>query len=159
MGPPAALTMQVDAAAQGQVFLLSFLLGGILGLFYDLLRAIRRSSGRRGLSFLLDLLFWVTVSVLLFWVALFRESGEVRLYIPAAFLAGGTLYLVTLSPFVLPGLLQILEWLAKIGRWLASPAVRAVKTAKKVCGTSEVFSMKIFYNIFIIYLHFAFLSM
>jgi spore cortex biosynthesis protein YabQ len=126
--------MHVDVAAQGQIFLLSLLLGAILGLVYDVLRAVRRSAGRRGLAFVLDVLFWLSVVVLLFWVALFRENGRVRLYVSAAFLAGAGLYLLTLSRLVLPGLLQILDWLGKFWRLLTAPVRKGAGLAKKVCG-------------------------
>ena len=126
--------MHVDVAAQGQIFLTGLLLGAILGLMYDVLRAFRRSAGWRWLAFVLDVLFWLSVAVLLFWVALFRENGRVRLYVSAAFLAGGGLYLLTLSRLVLPGLLQILEWMGKFWGFLTAPLKKGAGAAKKVCG-------------------------
>ena len=87
--------MYVDVTDQARILAQSVLTGACLGLAYDVLRALRRGLKARWISFFLDLLFWIGVTVLLFWMALVRESGEVRLYLAAAFLLGGGTYLLT----------------------------------------------------------------
>jgi spore cortex biosynthesis protein YabQ len=124
--------MYVDVTRQAQILLDSVLTGVALGIAYDVLRALRRSFGWRWLAFLLDILFWLGVILLLFRMALMGEGGEVRLYLAAAFLVGGGVYLLTLSRLVLPLLLQILELLAKFWRWITIPARKTAGAAKKV---------------------------
>ena len=124
--------MHVDVAEQARVLLQSILLGAGLGLVYDVLRALRRSLGWRWLAFLLDLLFWLGTIALLFFMALTRETGQLRLYLPAAFLLGGGVYLLTLSRLVLPLLLKILAALGKFWRWSTEPARKGGRLAKKV---------------------------
>ena len=119
-------------AEQARVLLQSILLGAGLGLVYDVLRALRRSLGWRWLAFLLDLLFWLGTIALLFFMALTRETGQLRLYLPAAFLLGGGVYLLTLSRLVLPLLLKILAALGKFWRWSTEPARKGGRLAKKV---------------------------
>lgn len=129
--------MYVDVAGQARVFLQSILIGAGLGLVYDVLRAVRRSLKSRGTAFLLDLLFWLGVTGLLFWLALFRENGQVRLYLAAALLLGGGGYLLTLSRQVLPFLLKILELLAKFWGWITAPARKGAELVKKVCSNQK----------------------
>ena len=76
-------------------FFLSILLGAVLGLLYDLLRAVRLRGGR-GLGHLLDAAYCLTAagSVALFVLS---GDGELRLFELAGTLGGAVLY------FCLPG--------------------------------------------------------
>ena len=124
--------MYVDVLSQARTLAQGILLGAGLGLVYDMMRALRRALGLRWLGFVLDLLFWLGTTALLFVMALLREDGRVRLYLAAAFLLGGGAYLLTLSRLVLPLLLKLLSWAAKLWGWMTAPARKGARLAKKV---------------------------
>lgn len=125
--------MHIDVAEQARMLLQSLLIGVGLGLAYDVLRAVRRSLRLRWVAFVLDLLFWLCVTVLLFVVAMLGEAGEVRLYLGALFLVGSGIYLLTLSRLVLPMLLWLLSAIGKIWTFLTAPLRIGLRRVKKVC--------------------------
>jgi len=124
--------MHVDVADQAQMLLRCLATGAGLGLVYDVLRAIRRSLRLRWVAFILDLLFWIGVTVLLFVLALLGEAGEVRLYLSGLFLVGGGVYLLTLSRLVLPSLLWVMAGIGKIWAFLTAPLRSGLRYTKKV---------------------------
>ena len=90
--------MELPIALQTVQFLLSALLGAGLGLWYDLLRSVRR---RWGLTALLDSLFGLTVAVALLLFALTAGRGEFRLFFFGGIFCGAALYFLTVSPYIL----------------------------------------------------------
>ena len=101
--------MYVEVGAQAAIFGQGMLLGVLLGVIYDGMRAARRSIHLRALAFALDLLFWLGVIAALFALTLLRDNGQVQIYHMAAFLLGGGLYFATASRLVLPVLLWAAE--------------------------------------------------
>ena len=85
-------------AAQAFSLLLSGLGGIGLGLFYDLLRPIRRRTG----DLLLDLLFCLGAAVLCFCSAMRAPTGRLGVWELGATLLGLCLYLDLLSPTLFP---------------------------------------------------------
>ena len=90
------MSLALSPLLQAQTFLLCLAFGGALGLLYDLLRLLRLLF--RPLRGLLDLLFWLSVCLILFFTATFLENGQVRLYTAAALTLGGAWYFLLLSP-------------------------------------------------------------
>jgi tryptophan-rich sensory protein len=93
--------MTVDVAQQGRALCQALLLGGAMGVVYDLFRILRVRVKVRLLGPLLDLLFWLAATAALFVWSQSAWGGQVRLYGAAFCLAGGALYFWALSPFFL----------------------------------------------------------
>ena len=66
--------MYVEVGAQAAIFGQGMLLGVLLGVIYDGMRAARRSIHLRALAFALDLLFWLGVIAALFALTLLRDN-------------------------------------------------------------------------------------
>lgn len=85
-------------------------LGAVLGLFYDLLRAIRtRFRLKRWGTGLLDVVFSVTGTVCFLLLLLRGTDGRLRFYLPLGLAMGFLLYRKTVSRWVLHLLLRLLK--------------------------------------------------
>ncbi|MBE6955975.1 MAG: hypothetical protein E7450_00775 [Ruminococcaceae bacterium] len=93
--------MEISIAQQGRAMAQSLLLGAAAGVAYDLIRVLRVRIRVRGLGAVLDLLFWVGLTLALFAWSLEAWGGWVRLYGAAGLLVGGGIYFCLLSPPVL----------------------------------------------------------
>ena len=90
--------MELQLAAQAFSLLLSGLGGLGLGLFYDLLRPLRRRTGDPGW----DLLFCLGAAALCFGFAMRAPTGRLGVLELGAALLGLCLYLSLLSPTLFP---------------------------------------------------------
>lgn len=93
--------MSVDIARQGQAVCQALLLGGVLGLVYDLMRVLRRRIPLPGLGGALDFLFWVLATAGLFLFSQQAWDGQVRLYGAVFCFLGGAAYFWGMSPLAL----------------------------------------------------------
>lgn len=78
-------------------FLASIILAILVGILYDIFRAIRRYSK---ITLLWDILMWVSVLFLTLSVWFFVQNGEVRWYMIIGAVLSGIIYLLTLSKYV-----------------------------------------------------------
>ena len=92
--------MTTDVALQVQSLCRAVLLGGALGVVYDLMRVIRRRCPRPLLGGALDLLFWLGATAALFRFSHDAWNGQVRLYGALFCLLGGCAYFWGISPLV-----------------------------------------------------------
>ena len=115
----------------GVAFLLAaLLLGGAMGVVYDLFRILRVRVHVRLLGPILDLLFWLGVTAGLFALTLLRDDGQVRIFHMAAVSLGGGAYFLTLSRLILPVLLWLAGRIRALFRLLTAPARRAGRGTK-----------------------------
>lgn len=82
------------------MFFRSILLGGTLGLLYDLLRALRALGGRIWGGVLDSVYCVLSLSLLFFFVM--AGDGELRLFFLVGALGGGILFFCLLSPILRP---------------------------------------------------------
>ncbi|MCD7754006.1 MAG: spore cortex biosynthesis protein YabQ [Clostridiales bacterium] len=122
--------MEVAVALQLRELGTGLLTGLGLGLFYDLLRILRRRRPGRGLGLALDVVFWLTVCAALLLVTLETGTGIVRGYTGAAIAGGCLLYLWLVSPLLLPLGLRAAEGLAVVWHFLTTPA-RVIRSTQK----------------------------
>ena len=98
--------MTVTVWEQAYSLLGGLVLGVATGLLYELLRCVRYRVRGRIFCALLDLLFWLLVTVALFLWSVAAGRGVVRLSVCAALFLGCAGYLHFLSPPLLPHLLR-----------------------------------------------------
>ena len=94
--------MGVDLSQQMTAFLLSWVLGALLGVAFDLLRLPPRRRGARWLRPLLDGLFCLFTALCIVAFTLRPGDGELRLYMLGGIAGGALLYLTLLSPLLAP---------------------------------------------------------
>ena len=93
--------MSTDIALQIQGLCRAVLLGGTLGVVYDLMRIVRRRCPHPILGSVLDFLFWLGATAALFCFSHDAWEGQVRLYGALFCLLGGCAYFWGVSPFVM----------------------------------------------------------
>ena len=94
--------MILSLHAQAQLFLLTILLGGGLGLVYDGLRVFRHALPHEIFWVQMeDGLFWFLAVFLVFGVMLRASSGEIRFFSIFGLFGGLGLYFLTLSRLVI----------------------------------------------------------
>ena len=92
--------MSGEVARQLQVLCQALLLGGAMGLAYDLLRIVRVRLRLPLAEGALDLLFWLGATAALFVWSQGAWGGQVRWYGAVFCLLGGGAYFRSLSPWV-----------------------------------------------------------
>jgi len=94
--------MILSLQGQAQLFLLTVLLGGALGLVYDCLRVFRIIIPHKRLWIQMeDGLFWLSAVFFVFAVMLGANEGEIRFFTILGMFGGMGLYFLTLSRLVI----------------------------------------------------------
>ena len=106
--------MELPVAAQALQAAYSVLAGALLGLVYDVFRALRRAAVRRWAHSALDALFCLAAGFFLFFFALAWGDGRLRGFMLCCLAAGWGVYLLTFSRHVSAILETIVKKLGKV---------------------------------------------
>lgn len=128
--------MLIYVLDQLHVFFAAIYTGFVIGIIYDLFGMLRRlSKAGRYLTGLLDLIFWTFAAMFSFAVLFYVNSGEIRAYGFLGMILGFTVYLCTLSRFVVIFLDFITKLLIGIFSFLLNilfnPVGMVVRSCKK----------------------------
>ncbi len=94
--------MILSAHDQAELFLLTILLGGLMGLLYDGLRLFRRILPHKRFWIQTeDFLYWIILALAVFSVLLHKNAGEIRFFIFLGLGGGLLLYFLVCSPFIM----------------------------------------------------------
>lgn len=129
--------MEQPLLQQSEQFLLSLALGAALGVWYDLLRGLRRNV--RFLTHAADAVFCLTVLFGALCTALFVGGGQYRLFMAIGTASGAALYFLTLGRVFLP----LFDGFWRI---LTAPARLACRFFKKSAKKLRFFSKNLFSN-------------
>lgn len=139
--------MSAEIMGELDFLLRSMLLGVMITFLYDVIRIFRRVV-RHGAFFvsLEDLIYWIFVSVSIFYLLYRENNGILRWFVVMGAAAGMLLYKMTLSrPFVRFGAWGIgsaLEFLGKIFRFLTKPLrIMGCSAKKQLTKAWKVFKM------------------
>ncbi|MDP4095041.1 MAG: spore cortex biosynthesis protein YabQ [Bacillota bacterium] len=111
--------MQVSVSSQVYVFLFSLLGGAIISFIYDLFRIKRKAIKTGTLGMLLeDTLYWIIVTIVIFFIVYLSNDGELRGYIFIGVILGVILYLLLLSKFVIGSALIVLRLLYRVFKFI-----------------------------------------
>ena len=128
--------MILSLHAQAQLFLLTVLLGGGMGLFYDGLRVFRHALRHNAFWVQAeDGLFWLLAVFLVFCVMLHANAGEIRFFTILGLFGGMGLYFLTLSPLMLRVFRGLFRLLGRILQTLFAPVRFFLKFLKKISKT------------------------
>jgi len=139
--------MILSMPAQAWLFLTTVGVGAAVGLFYDFFRVLRKTTPHGKIAVQIeDILFWLAVTVVIFYYMLHRNFGEIRVFVLLGIGIGAVLYLATVSFWVVKAAVAVVEYLKKVIiaivrilllpfqlllGWLTPPAKKASATTRK----------------------------
>ena len=107
--------MILSMADQARFFIWTMVLGAAAGIIYDVFRIVRRMIKHHDIfTQIEDLIYWLVVSVLIFYFILHRNNGEVRIYAIVGVFSGMCLYFISLSQAFVTASVAVINILKKI---------------------------------------------
>lgn len=106
--------MRVSINQQASIFIITVFVGFFIGFIYDLFRIFRKTLKHPNILIQVeDLLYWIFVSLTMFYILLHKNYGEVRAFsIIGAFL-GMIIYFLTLSQIFVPITVKVINFVKK----------------------------------------------
>ena len=124
--------MGISVAAQGKAMVQALLLGVAAGLLYDLFRILRVRIRWRFLGSILDLAFWLCVTVVLFLWSLDAWGGWIRIYGAVGLVVGGTIYFWLFSRVILYLGYRAADFVTVLCRLALLPLISTISLLKKI---------------------------
>ena len=127
---------------QGHILLVMFVLGVVLGVGYDGIRVIRRLvDARKVAEYISDLIYWLVVTVIVWYVQNRETDGVIRFCQLLVGAAGMILYFATISPAVVWILYTPLHFVGKLFarsyRYIGKEMNALNARIKKHCNKTE----------------------
>lgn len=127
---------------QGHILLVMFVLGVVLGVGYDGIRVIRRLvDARKVAEYISDLIYWLVVTVIVWYVQNQETDGVMRFCQLLVGAAGMILYFATISPAVVWILYTPLHFVGKLFarsyRYIGKEMNALNARIKKHCNKTE----------------------
>lgn len=100
-------------------FCISFAVGVVLLIGYDLLRALRRVFTHSNLMLAIeDFCYWTFAGIASFCVIFLKNDGVLRGFSLAAIIIGMILYHKSLSPYIVKSIAKIMQVITDIVKWI-----------------------------------------
>ncbi len=101
--------------SQVYAFIVTILIGVTIGILFDFYKVIKGVIRPRKIAaYLGDLLFWIISTLVVFFLLLVGNWGELRFYVAIGVITGALAYLKLLRGFVIRILLFAIFWLKKM---------------------------------------------
>ena len=111
--------MILSMSNQAVVFLTTVIVGALIGFIFDLFRILRMIISHKKNAFwiqLEDLVFWVFVSGLMFFVMFNQNYGEIRVYLIIGAFLGMLIYFCSVSRLFMAASAAIIAFVKKVLR-------------------------------------------
>ncbi len=107
--------MGVSIANQASIFLITVCVGFFIGFVYDLFRIFRRTIKHLSIFIQIeDFLYWLFVSIVMYYILLHKNYGEVRAFSIIGAFIGMVIYFLTFSQIFLPITVKVIKLFKKI---------------------------------------------
>lgn len=106
---------EINITTQALTFLYAVILGALLCIFYDIIRAFRKAGLNGNISvFITDILFWLVNTFLTFVFLMATTNGQFRVFVLVAELIGFVICRLSLSKLLFPFFKIILGAISKM---------------------------------------------
>lgn len=103
------------AINQAYIFLIFTIEGIIIGLLFDFFRILRKSFKTSNiLTYIEDILFWTITGIIMMYTIYIYCNGEIRWYMFIGIGIGVTIYILTVSKYVIKVTVKIINIFKKI---------------------------------------------
>jgi len=113
--------MEIFIAAQLVQAGVALLIGVLAGIYYDVLKAIRRQFKGTGATICLDICFWLGMLLALIGQIMTVGQGAARIFMVALNFGGGVLYFLVLSVQVSIWIEKCFIFLIRVTRMITGP--------------------------------------
>lgn len=125
--------MILSMSNQFILFLMSTALGFISGFIYDLFRVFRRIIKHNKFFVQLeDFIYWIILALIIFFIILQKNSGEIRAFLFLGFFIGMILYFTTLSRLFLKFSKKLIDFIKQILKVVFLPVFSVYLFFKKI---------------------------
>ena len=112
---------EINVSDQVASFLYAVVLGCMLCVFYDIIRALRKAEHHGTVAvFFGDLIFWIVSAFAVFLFLIARTNGAARGYVFVAALTGFILFRITVSRFLFKVLLFVFRRMHRFLKWITA---------------------------------------
>lgn len=137
--------MSVSVGQQASIFLITVCVGFFIGFVYDLFRIFRKTIKHLNIFIQLeDLIYWIFVSLVMYYILLSKSYGEVRAFSVIGAFLGMIIYFFTLSQIFFPITVKIIELIKKVLFFIIKLVFTPIKFILKLLGYPYRFLKKIF---------------
>jgi len=120
--------MVLSMTYQAINFLIIVMLGIILGFFYDIFRTIRRIIHHNNIILQLqDFFYWILAALLVFFVLLHIDSGQIRSYSIIGLILGGIIYFAAFSTYILKFALVVAYYIQNAVKYIFNLFIIPIK--------------------------------
>lgn len=89
--------------------------GAVIGILFDIFRILRKTFKTPDfVTYIEDILFWILTGMILLFTIFTFNNGQIRVYIFIGLILGFTLYLLTLSKYLIKLCVIVLSFIKKI---------------------------------------------
>lgn len=119
------------AINQAYIFLIFTIEGIIIGLLFDFFRILRKSFKTSNiLTYIEDILFWTITGIIMMYTIYIYCNGEIRWYMFIGIGIGVTIYILTVSKYVIKVTVNIINVFKKITIIILKPLKQIIDFIK-----------------------------
>lgn len=135
--------MILSMESQVMLFLTAALTGAVCAFIFDIFRLLRRVFKHPNILVQAeDVLYWLIVSFLMYYVMLLKNNGDIRFYSILGALLGMLLYFLTVSPLFLKASVAIAGFFKKVFTALIKIIMLPFKIILRIIRRPVVFLLK-----------------
>ena len=122
---------------QAFIFMIFIINGILIGLLFDFFRIMRRTFKTNNvITYIEDFIFWILTGIILLYSIFTFNNGEIRIYMFLGVLLGITLYMLSISSYVIKINVKIINFIkmiiAKIIEIILYPIKLLLKILKSI---------------------------
>ncbi len=130
------------ACNQANLFIMFSLVGMIIGLLFDIFRIFRKTFKTKDIvTYLEDIVFWILTGIIIIYSMYRFCDGELRFFMIVGIIFGTTMYILTLSKYIIIFFTIVINVVKKI---IIYPIKLIINTIRRI----------IFRHIFVIFINF-----
>lgn len=107
--------MILSISYQFKIFLISLVIGFILGIFYDFIKIFRKYILHNIIFINIeDTIYWLFMSIIIFLISLYQNNGEIRIFFILGIFLGMAIYSTLISPLFIKIFTRIVNFFIKL---------------------------------------------